>query len=203
MQECEVKFCVDDFADLRQRLQKMGARREGLFFEENTLFDTNPSTLRPKKILLRLRKVVQKKGIDYLLTLKEPPLEHKTCKIREEHELSLRDGETLLRILALLGYERSGSYEKMREVWKTDACTFCLDEVFFGKYVEIEGSEDAIEREAGKLGLLRCPRSTFSYSTLFEQWCQKNGYSPAEKDFAFSEEERVLLLERLQKEDYY
>jgi adenylate cyclase class 2 len=127
-----------------RRLGEIGAQHEGEAFEENLLFD-GPA-LKQRNCVLRLRRVAGKA----IITFKERLPATSATKHQREEETLVQDGDALQRILDDLGYTPKILYEKKRDTWRMGGVEIVLDELPFGSFMEIEGSEIDIE-DAEKL----------------------------------------------------
>lgn len=195
--EIERKYHFSDFAALRTRLRDAQAVYGGRDLEANAVWDTPSRTLREQGILLRLRSV----GDESVLCLKRPPDASSVGdqnKVFEETETGVADREAMGTILRELGYEIAFRYEKLRETWKMEGVTVCLDHLPFGRYVELEGSEQSIPRAEEILGLQGCPSTTMNYHQLNKAHLRERGFQEQDS-FVFSDAERRRLKERLAK----
>ncbi len=149
--EVEVKFLVGDLDVIRQRLTAGGARLVApRVFERNVRFDTPDEALLRRQELLRLRQDVRAR-----LTFKGPSVADSAseAKVREEIELEIGDFDRMALIFSRLGFLPFQTYEKYRETFAWGDVEVVLDEMPFGLFVELEGSEAAIKRAAAALGL--------------------------------------------------
>ena len=151
--EVEVKFLIDDLATLRERLAAAGARQiKPRLYERNVRFDDREERLLSQGQLLRLR---QDDGAR--LTFKGMVGEHEDssseAKVREELEITIGDLDTAAAILERLGFTPRQVYEKYRETFVLGDVEVVLDELPFGDFVELEGSEDGIRDAARQLAL--------------------------------------------------
>lgn len=193
--EIERKYRFSDFAVLRTRLRDARAEYLGRDLEENTVWDTPSRELREQGILLRLRSV----GAQNVLCLKKPPKERiiqDENKVFDEVETSVADPESMGAIFRHLGYEVAFCYEKLRESWRMEGVTVCLDHLPFGRFVELEGDEESIPRAEAVLGLQGCPSTTMNYHEL-NKACRRELGLVEQDSFLFSEGERQRLKERL------
>jgi adenylate cyclase, class 2 len=162
--EIEQKYRVFDVDGLRKKLIKLGARRSAKGYERNELFDMD-GTLRKQGRKLRLRRHGEEKAV---LTLKGPR-QGGTHKKRMEIETRV-DYEPAKRILELLSFRVSETYSKVREEFKLDSCTVCLDHIpQCGWFFEIEGTRKQITEIARKLQLKNLDREHRSYRKLIKQ----------------------------------
>ncbi len=150
--ETEAKWRVDEreHERIRSLLRRAGASHSGTVRETNTLFDSADDAVRQSGQVLRVRWLDQGHGI---LTLKGPATYHKGMKTRAEIELPLTDRDAITGILRGLGFGVSIEYEKTRESWEFDGAVVVLDTLDFGRFVEIEGSEEQIRSAAKRLDL--------------------------------------------------
>ena len=165
MIEREVKIRVTDLATLRQRLEAMGASREGAEHEINRILDTAETALQRRHEVLRVRTADKS-----TITWKGPagdqdPFGHKT---REELEVEFSaDGtEELLGMLAKLGFVEAIRYIKERETWRWHGAAIALDSLEFGDFVEIEGEAGVIQDAMHRLQIESEPREQRSYPEL-------------------------------------
>ncbi len=200
--EVELKYPVADFASVRAALVGAGAERLGLVFERNDVFDSDDQgRLREAGILLRLRLMIpqptateQVEDRGGVLTLKLPPPQDapRGFKVRREIETRVDDVRALRDILIGLGYVATLRYEKVRETWRTGRTLVCLDRLPFGRYVEIEGTPDAIRSLAQRLGLSSASASTATYHDLHLENLDRLGL-PHEDSFVFDTDTAARL----------
>ncbi len=178
--ETEIKFVDADLNRVRETLQVLGAERKGRWFERNLVFDDWKRTLRDKGVLLRLR---QDRAA--VLTLKQPPgVETEGVKTFVESETIVQDFDAMREILEGLGYAVAFRYEKVREEWTRGDVHICLDELPFGKFVELEGDRELIMALAGELRLSLDTSSTATYHELNRIWRQEHKL-PMDESFVF------------------
>jgi adenylate cyclase class 2 len=191
--EIEIKYLDVDHDDLRRRLTDLNAYRVGRWFESNVVFDDAARSLKASGTLLRLRERTGR----VVLTLKRASGETTSAnaKIYEETETDVADATRMREILAGLGYIPALRYEKIREKWSHLDCEICLDTLPFGDFVEIEGSEQAIDACSEALGLERGKASTATYHELNRQARQARGEAPDES-FVFDDALKARLLAR-------
>jgi len=161
--EMELKFRVDDLSGVADRLRGLGVEPGEPVDEKNLLLDLHGGPLRKTDTLFRLRSV----GNGVLLTVKKPI--PSTClKVRLEKETMLSCSlEEALELFSLLGYGVVCTYGKTRRECRLGEAAVCLDELWFGSFVEIEAtSEDAVLDAAARLGLDPEEGIRFSYAHL-------------------------------------
>ena len=178
--EVEIKFVVDDVAELTHKLRNLGFRLETpRTHESNTLYDTEKNELRKSGQLLRLRQY----GPAWTLTHKARSQSgiHKT---RAETEIQVDNGENMHAILLALGFRPSFRYEKFRAQWSDGKGHVVIDETPIGNLAEIEGPPDWIDRIAERLGISRKQYITQNYADLFREWKRRTQNPAQEMTFA-------------------
>ena len=162
--ETEIKFYLPDLESLRRRILKLGARTRGRVFEVNFRYEDQNRNLVKRRALLRLRR-----DRSAVLTFKSPPPEDNAdVKVLSELEVKVSDFETMHQILQQVGFHREQTYEKWRETLDLDPVQFCLDEMPYGNFVEIEGPPRDIKRLAAQLDLPWDRRILMNYLQIFE-----------------------------------
>jgi adenylate cyclase class 2 len=194
--EIERKYLNVDFDALRQALEAHGACCLGAHFEHNVLFDTAGTELFLGRRLLRLRMQEWPDKKKYLLTLKLPRESQNGFKVRDEREVEVADGASVIAILEGLGYAGMARYEKIRECWRLDAVEVCLDVLPFVAAVELEGEPAGMTQTAALLGLDNSAASIKNYHELHQDWRRRHNM-PFEPSFVFSEEERDFWRKKL------
>lgn len=191
--EVEVKFAVQDMESVRNSLEDCGASWADRFFERNAVFDTPDRSLLHQGVLLRLRRA----GGRSTLCLKRPPAStgNRDVKTFDELQTGVEEPEQLESLLLALGFVEAFRYEKLREKWLLGDCLVCLDQLPFGRYVELEGSRAAIFECAEQLKLPAEGYTTKTYHQLNREKRAEHGLSP-EESFVFSEADREALIER-------
>jgi adenylate cyclase class 2 len=172
--EIEKKYRVsaEEAADLRARLSACGAEARGEEFEENILY-AGPGLGRGGRVL-RLRRV---RGGRAVFTFKESMADSGGVKRRREEETAVAEPEALAAILDALGYAPAAVYEKRRETWLVAGVEVVIDELPFGRFVEIEGAEDAILDAERLLELTSTPAEPKSYPQLTVELGTRRGAS--------------------------
>lgn len=150
MTEIEVKIRIADPEKLKEKLTAIGAEPvKNRLLEENTLYDFSSQLLRSQKRALRLRIVNKKKAY---LTYKGPPLKSRKFKIREEFETEVKNAKHMKKILKVLGFIPTFTYNKYRTVYRVKKLKICLDETPIGNFLELEGEQSHIVKVANSLG---------------------------------------------------
>ena len=181
--ETEIKFRVDDAAELASRLRQAGFHEETpRTFETNVLFDTPDRKMRSRTEILRIRSY----GGRWVITHKRLPDSgpgEDAHKHRIETETQVGDGEVLAEVFRSIGLVEAFRYEKWRSEWSDQQGHCVIDETPIGVFAELEGAPAWIDRTAAQLGVERSSYITLSYGRLFEQWCAEHN-CPA-KDLTF------------------
>ncbi|MEP7077298.1 MAG: class IV adenylate cyclase [Acidobacteriota bacterium] len=147
--EIEKKYRLGDGDVLRveDALASVAADFEREEFEENTIY--GGGVLEAGGSVLRIRKV----GDRALLTYKKPTDGDSEIKHRVEYESEFSNVDELRKILANLGFAPRLVYEKRRKTWRFEGAEIVLDELPFGRFMEIEGTIEEIENAESTLQL--------------------------------------------------
>ena len=179
MNEVEIKFAVDDVAALESKLRELGFRLQTPSTHElNTCYDFPNGQLRKRGELLRLRKY----GSTWTLTHKAPA-HSRVHKARIETETQVSDGEKMDAILQILGLKHGFRYEKFRAEWSDGRGHVVIDQTPIGKFAEIEGEADWIDRTAAALAVSGKQYITVNYAQLFDDWRKRTGSGADEMTF--------------------
>lgn len=164
--ETEVKFYVRDLDRVKSRLNELKARLiQERTLEMNIRFDLPGAPLRVEGRVLRLRKDTSIK-----LTYKSASTNEQGVLSREEIEFTVEDFEKAKRLLEALGYQKLVYYEKYRTTYELHQALVMLDELPYGKFVEIEAEAvDAIRAIASQLHLKWDTAIGTSYTALLER----------------------------------
>ena len=146
--------------EVLRRLPQIGAKRKGEEFEVNTLYASE--TLDLGRSILRLRRI-GKRGI---LTYKERLPTRSDIKQQRENETRVDNPDELELILAALGFTPALVYEKRRETWRLGKVEIVMDELPFGLFMEIEGTEPRIREVESKLAIKRLRSESATYPQL-------------------------------------
>ena len=168
--ETEIKFRVDDLANLNLRLEAAGfTLQTPRAFESNVLYDTADRAMRARTEILRIRAYA---GLT-IVTHKRLPIDgpgEDTHKHRIETETQVSDAAALEQIFLSLGLVAAFRYEKWRAEWSDGEGHCVVDETPIGNYAELEGSSEWIDRAALRLGVDPAQYITLSYGRLFDNW---------------------------------
>jgi len=170
--EIEAKFYVLDLEKIKSRLLSLEARLiQERVLEINIRFDLPDGGLSSEGRVLRLRQ-----DTDTRLTYKGPGSSDQGVLSRTEIEFSVGDFEKARQFLEALEYQKIFYYEKYRTVYAVRASGVSihvmLDELPYGKFVEIEGGSVEVVQEAAKqLNLKMDNAIPASYHMLFRDMC--------------------------------
>lgn len=149
--EIEVKFLVADESALRARLEAAGAEQvRPRVYERNVRYDDEEGSLFRRGQLLRLRQDDEARLTFKSLAIMDRQSE---AKVREELETTVGDFDIAAALLGRLGFKPQQVYEKYRETFKLGEVEVVLDELPFGRFVELEGSEEDIREAARQMDL--------------------------------------------------
>lgn len=161
--ETEVKLWVADLESVEKILISQGAVLAApRVFECNVRYDHPVQNLNDRGVVLRLRQDSRAR-----LTYKEAGEVKNGVISRFEAEVEVGDFAQMDLILGKLGYVHDVAYEKYRTTYHIDGCEVVLDELPFGKFVEIEGDHDEILRLIQRLSLSEAMRVEMSYIKAF------------------------------------
>ncbi len=141
---------------VERRLHEIGASSKPVEFEENTLY--RGGRLELGGSALRLRRV----GARAILTFKRRLPSKSSIKHQQEEETEVSDAEAAHAILTALGFRPALVYEK-RHLGRAE---IVIDELPFGLFMEIEGTEKEITRVEALLGIEDLPAVMETYPML-------------------------------------
>jgi len=166
-QETEVKFFVKDLSRVEMRLRELKAHLiQPRVHETNLRFDTSTGDLQKNYHVLRLRKDTEAK-----FTFKGPSNERENGVLsRQEIEFTVSDFDKAQHFLEALGYTPVVFYEKFRTTYEFRNIHIMLDELPYGKFVEIEGENiDTLQKTANLLNLNWNAMVKAGYHALFDR----------------------------------
>ena len=166
-----------------RRLRGLGAAPGEVEFEENTIYRGGQLD---QGRALRLRRVNGRA----LLTFKQRFPGTSSIKHQREEETEVADADALAAILRSLEFRPALVYEKRRTRWQLGKAEIAMDELPFGLFMEIEGSEKDITQVEKQLGAEGLPAVIETYPMLTSQLGQKRG-GVIESRFARSVRERA------------
>lgn len=167
--EKEIKILITDISKLVSQLKHHHAVMIGLTKEKTFRFDSPDQNLAKSGLFLRLRS-----GFKNVITLKEKKQKDKKYKIRVETELEIGDLKNMSYILKLIGFSHIKIMEKYRINFKYKRVILSLDELPFGTYLEIEGTENQIKSVMKDFGFNTDEVIPDTYWALFAKTKQKS-----------------------------
>ena len=170
-----------------RRLRGLGASPGDVEFEENTIYRGGRLDL--GGCALRLRRVNGRA----LLTFKQRFPSKSPIKHQREEETEVTDANAMAAILRSLEFRPALVYEKRRVRWNLGNAEIALDELPFGLFMEIEGSEKEIARVEKLLEAEALPAVIETYPSLTAQLGIKRG-GVIEARFARSVRDRARRL---------
>lgn len=197
--EIETKIPVVDLDSIHQSILELGGRYRkeggGVLFQKNTFLDTPGRRLEKNDELLRVREVREDDGdgerITASVTWKGPrETRDDVFKSRPEVETEVSDPEGAVRLLRVLGFSLVVEvFEKRIIHLSLDEVDVDLNEVpYLGGFIELEGSEEAIGRVVGRLGLSLSQATADRYEEIL---AEKFGDRVDLEDFTFSAAEEL------------
>jgi adenylate cyclase class 2 len=145
---------------VEQRLREIGASSKPVEFEENTLY--RGGRLELGGCALRLRRV----GERAILTFKLRLPTKSSIKHQQEEETEVANAEAAHAILTALGFRPALVYEKRRTRFNLGRAEIVIDQLPFGLFMEIEGTEREIGRLEALLGIEDLPAVMETYPML-------------------------------------
>lgn len=169
--EIEKKYLLtaEQRAGVLESLKRINAIFIREDFEENIIYQGG--ILNREGAVLRIRKV----GGETILTYKKRLGDQTAVKRQVEHETRVEDAARMDEIIGCLGFEKALVYEKRRGIWRLDEVEIVLDELPFGLYMEIEGTESSISRAEKLLGASSLRIEHLTYPHLTQKFGEKKG----------------------------
>lgn len=179
--EIEIKLYAPDLEQIRARLEAAGAAQtHPRVYERNIRYDNAAQTLVSSGVIIRLRQDSRAR-----LTYKEPgSVLESGIYARYEAEVEVGDFETMHTILLKLGFAPSMIYEKYRTTYEYEGAEIVLDEMPYGRFIEVEGDEAAIQRAVERFDFGGLTRFNAGYAALFENARRNLGLSFRDLTFA-------------------
>ena len=164
--ELEVKFYVSDLGEIEKRLVNAGATLvQPRTHEYNLRFDTPAGDLAQAESMLRLRR-----DAGSHLTYKGPSTTMGGVLARQEIEFDVSNFSSAQKMIEALGYRSKFFYEKFRTTYALNGLKVTLDEMPYGPFVEVEGTEaKPIQQAAKQLGLDWNERLPETYISIFRR----------------------------------
>jgi adenylate cyclase, class 2 len=180
-QETEAKFYAAHLDRVAARLDELHARLvQPRVLETNLRFDLPDGSLTSTGRVLRLRHDTQAR-----LTFKGFGENKSGVLDRQEIEFVVQDDQKARQFLEALGYRKSMYYEKYRTTYELEDALIMLDEMPFGRFLEIEGETvEQIQAISARMHINWNAAIPSSYTALFEDLRKKMGLSFQDISFA-------------------
>lgn len=176
--EIEIKVKCDDVGALVDGHPELGwTVVEPRHFESNDVFEQPEDALKRRGSILRVRVAGDRATLTYKGLV--PESAGTNVKIREELETDVTSPGTMAEIFGRLGLKRSFRYEKYRTVYRLrlgDVEVLAMrDELPFGEFLELEGSEASVRTIADALGIDESRYVAESYIGIQAMLCAARG----------------------------
>lgn len=164
--ELEVKFHISNMAALERRLVETGATLlHPRTHEFNLRFDNATGALGQAHSMLRLRRDTASH-----MTFKGPSTTLGGVLARQEIEFEVSNFTQAQKLIEALGFGSKFMYEKYRTTYAMNGLKVTLDEMPYGNFIEIEGTEpEPIQAAAQQLGLNWEQRLPETYISIFRR----------------------------------
>jgi len=162
--EIEVKFKLNNNDNITKRLIKLGGKPKKLYCQTTYGFFSKDSVKRG--IFPRIRVESGK----HVLTVKIRPKNKTKYFERKEYSIIINDEKEGIKILKLLEFDRVRKFSKKRQEWSFPNIKICVDNLYFGTFLEIEGSKKRIENMIKKLNFEKRKRITKAYLALEDDY---------------------------------
>lgn len=143
MIEVEVKAKINNFEDMKKRLDKLGAIKTKKEFQEDIYFNSPIVDFAKTDEALRIRTTKQGGKKHIFITYKGAKIDSKS-KTREEIEFEIKDSEKCAKTFERIGFKKVRTVRKNREYYSYKNFEISLDDIEgLDPYMEIEiGLED-------------------------------------------------------------
>lgn len=164
--ELEVKFHISSLAEMERRLVDAGATLlQPRMHEFNLRFDSPNGVLGQAHCMLRLRR-----DSSSHMTFKGPSTTLGGVLARQEIEFDVSNFTQAQKLIEALGFGSKFMYEKYRTTYGMNGLKVTLDEMPYGNFIEIEGTEpEPIQAAAKELGLAWEQRLPETYISIFRR----------------------------------
>jgi len=165
MKEIEIKIELRKWERVTCRLKRLGAFRVKSKYTRTTYGFFSKNSIE-KGIFPRIR-IENKKPV---LTIKVKNIKQRKINYfeRKEYKYPLLSIKSEVEMLKLLGYTKIRKFTKQREEWfyPKRNVSICIDKLYFGRFIEIEGEKDQIEKTIRDLDLRDRERITKAYLAI-------------------------------------
>lgn len=138
MIEVEVKAKIENFDDMKKKLENLGAIKSKKEFQEDIYFNSPIVDFANTDEALRIRTTKENEKTNIFITYKGPKIDSKS-KTRKEIEIEIEDSEKCSDIFQNLGFTKVRAVRKNRQYYTYKNFEISLDDVEGLKpYMEIE-----------------------------------------------------------------
>ncbi|MEA2097591.1 MAG: class IV adenylate cyclase [Patescibacteria group bacterium] len=166
--EKEIKIKINDIDGLIGQLLQDGATIKNKAMQKTVRFDTINENLEKKGVFLRVRS-----GNKNTITMKEKIGNDKNIRARKETEFEIEDIDKMIYIFKKIGFDYIKIMEKFRINLNYKNAILSIDELPFGFFLEIEGTENQINTISDKLNYSTKDKIIETYWDLFENYKKK------------------------------
>ncbi len=164
--EIEIKFKLDRVDNTRAKLLNIGGVPKKPYKQTTYGFFSKDSI--EKGVFPRIRNEHGKT----VFTVKVKTRKKTKYFERKEYSVEIASTEDGINIIKSMGYNQVRTFKKIREEWEFKDIKVVLDKLYFGTYMEIEGSKDGIERMVKKLGFKNKERIIKAYLGLEDDYLE-------------------------------
>ncbi len=162
--EIEIKFKIEKADNIRVKLLDIGGVLKKSYKQTTYGFFSEDSI--EKGIFPRIRDEHGKT----VFTVKVKTRNKTKYFERKEYSVEISSAEDGISIVKSMGYNQVRIFKKTREEWEFKNVEVFLDKLYFGTYIEIEGSKDNIEEMVKKLGFKNKKRIIKAYLGLEDDY---------------------------------
>ncbi len=138
MIEVEVKAKIENFDDMKKKLENLGAIKSKKEFQEDIYFNSPIVDFANTDEALRIRTTKENEKTNIFITYKGPKIDSKS-KTRKEIEIAIEDSEKCSDIFQNLGFTKVRAVRKNRQYYTYKNFEISLDDVEgLNPYMEIE-----------------------------------------------------------------
>ncbi len=172
--EVEYKFKVESKEALIALLDREATKKKPREYQISVMFDNPQALMQITNGRIRLRTIG---GSGHKTLTYKKPLHSKNGEKREiEYEIRFIDTNGQIeKILEVMEFTPSSSYECYRTEWQTGGVCVTLDEYPYSSFIEVEGPKDMIGKKAKELGFKLKDSLTKPTDTLFQEWRKERG----------------------------
>ena len=176
MREVELKAVVDDVARRRLVVEKAGGVLEFAGRLIDARYGDSEGRMMVADQVLRLRVYETDKGREAHLDWKGPTQYENGYKVREELTTSIGDPDTLASMLEHLGYSIIMKIDRRIWQYSLHGATVRFEEYpRMDSLVEVEGSEESIEKAIAAIGIPRADYTTDRLTDFVARYESRTG----------------------------